>query len=219
MSDAFWNGLWSGIFELIALGLIAGWINLIYQRIRSRQSLRHDLINDIDAFSAALYKPRKMYQHLIKAQSDSRSTTIQESDDEPIEQAPELAAFRLRHVCLDEFTAAAGQFRAIQVKMVPLFGFDVELFAYYLSVWNAVRAVRKRMERGVDLYEAHETEASSDALYRLLDQFRYRVQVTRSVKDKPRLLRPPSEVEEQIRARSKEITQEFMRSNINSQRA
>ena len=51
MSEAFWNGMWGGVFELIALGLVAGWVNLVYQRIRSRQDLRRDLIDEIDQFS------------------------------------------------------------------------------------------------------------------------------------------------------------------------
>ena len=58
MSEAFWNGLWGGIFQVIALGVVAGWVNLIYQRIRSRQDLRKDLVEEIDAFSNALYKPK-----------------------------------------------------------------------------------------------------------------------------------------------------------------
>ena len=62
MSDAFWSGLWSGLFELIAIGLVAGWVNFIYQKIRSRQELRRDLIEEIDQFSSSLYKPRKLYQ-------------------------------------------------------------------------------------------------------------------------------------------------------------
>ena len=198
MSDAFWNGLWSGVFELIALGLIAGWINLIYQRIKSRQGLRRDLIDDIDSFSSSLYKPRKIYQHLLK----QREQGLDPHDWE-----------NKRLVCLDEFTSAAGQFRALQVKMVPLYGFDVELFGYYLAVWNALRGIRKRIEKGEDLYEAHENEASSDALYRLLDQFRYRVQITPSVKEKPRLLNPSESVENEIFEYAKLVTQKYLSSS------
>ena len=195
MSEAFWNGLWGGIFELLALGLVAGWVNLVYQRIRSRQDLRRDLIDEIDQFSTALYKPRKIYQFLLE-QKDSAQTDLMQAE---------------RLQCLREFTDAAGRFRAIQVKLVPLFGFDIEVFAHYLAVWNAIREVRKRMEKGDDLYAEHETGSSSDALYRLLDQFRYRAQVTPSIKNKPSLLAPPTGVEEAIKSRAVEIYQKYLR--------
>ena len=198
MSDAFWSGLWSGVFELIALGAVAGWINLVYQRIRSRQDLRKSLIEDIDDFSSLLYKPRKLYQYTIEQSSRGDST-----DEEHT-----LTADQLKY--LEEFTDAAGAFRALQVKMVPLFAFNVDLFAHYLAVWSAIRMIRKRMERGQDLYAEHEGESSPDALYKLLDQFRYRVQVTPSVKQKPRLLSPPAEVEREIRARAEKISQRYL---------
>ena len=195
MSDAFWNGLWSGIFELIAIGGVAGWINFVYQRIRSRQELRRDLIEEIDLFSSALYKPRKLYQLCL-------TQRLEEPSSEQV--APNQIKY------LEEFTDAAGRFRALQVKMVPLFGFNIELFAHYLAVWEAVRSVRKRMERGVDLYAAHETQSSSDALYRMLDQFRYQVQVTPSVRTKPSLLSPPDLVESEIKRRAHEIYTQYL---------
>lgn len=201
MSDSFWSGLWSGVFELIALGLIAGWVNLIYQRIRSRQELRRSLIDDIDAFSSALYKPRKLYQFSL-----SKTALTEESDSRDQSLKPDQLKY------LEEFTDAAGGFRALQVKMVPLFDFNVDLFAHYLAVWNAVRAVRKKMERGEDLYAAHEGEGSPDALYNLLDQFRYRVQVTPSVRQKPRLLVPSPEIERQIKEKSQAISEQYLQS-------
>jgi hypothetical protein len=111
---------------------------------------------------------------------------------------------------LEEFSEAAGRFRALQVKLVPLFGFNVEIFAHYLAVWQAVRAVRKRMERGEDLYADHETESSSDALYRLLDQFRYHTQVTPSVRHKPTLLSPPNDIEEAIKDQAQVIYEKYL---------
>lgn len=193
MSDAFWSGLWSGVFELVAIGLVAGWVNLIYQRIRSRQALRSDLIDEIDQFSAALYKPRKLYHHLLGLPSSER-----------VNREAEL----LR--CLEELTSAAGRFRALQVKLIPLFGFDVEMLAHYLAVWRAIREVRKRMERAESLFATHETGDSSDALYRLLDQFRYRAQVTPSVKHKPSLLNPPPALSAQIEARSVALYERYL---------
>ena len=198
MSEAFYNGLWGGVFELIALGLVAGWVNLVYQRIRSRQDLRRDLIDEIDQFSTALYKPRKMYQFLIEHNNEGQGNNTWQVE---------------RWTCLREFTDAAGRFRAIQVKLVPLFGFDIEVFAHYLAVWQAVREVRKRMEKGEDLYAEHESNSSSDALYRLLDQFRYRAQTTPSIKQKPGLLAPSAGVEEAIKQRALEIHQKYLRKN------
>ena len=66
MRDAFWQGLWGGVFELVALGGVAAWVNLIYQGIQSRQQRRRDLIDEIDAFSHNLYKPRKLYQSTLE---------------------------------------------------------------------------------------------------------------------------------------------------------
>jgi len=193
MSDAFWSGLWAGVFELLAIGLVAGWVNVIYQRIRSRQALRSDLIDEIDQFSTSLYKPRKIYQHLLSLSADQRAN-----------REAEL----LR--CLEELTSAAGRFRAIQVKLIPLFGFDVEMLAHYLAVWRAIREVRKRMERSESLFATHESSDSSDALYRLLDQFRYRAQVTPSVRHKPSLLSPPPALSGQIEERSSELYQQYI---------
>ena len=207
MSEAFWSGLWGGVFELIALGFVAGWVNIVYQRIRSRQSLRQDVIEEIDAFSTALYKPRKLYQLILAHEAETQSSS---SDMKKLFDRPEL----LR--CLEEFTEAAGRFRALQVKLVPLFGFDVEIFAHYLAVWNAIRDVRKRMERGEDLYASHESGSSSDALYRLLDQFRYRAQTTPSIRQKPTLLSPPSPVEDQIRLRAAEVHSRYLSSDHQS---
>jgi hypothetical protein len=203
MSEAFWNGLWAGIFELCALGFVAGWVNLVYQRIRSRQDLRRDLIDEIDAFSTDLYKPRKIYQYILQEQNKKQEGRDRAS---PVIDHPHQLS------CLEAFTDAAGRFRAIQVKLVPLFGFDIELFAHYLAVWQAVREVRKRMERGEDLYAEHENSSSSDALYRLLDQFRYRAQVTPSIQHKPSLLSAPEGVEEQIKTRADEIYQHYLHS-------
>ena len=87
------------------------------------------------------------------------------------------------------------------------------MFAHYLPVWNAVRAVRKRMEKGEDLYAEHESSTSSDALYRLLDQFRYRAQITPSIKHKPSLLAPPAGVEQAIKNRAADIHQKYLHQN------
>ncbi|MEE2644167.1 MAG: hypothetical protein VYD19_04485 [Myxococcota bacterium] len=69
LGDAFWQGLWSGVFELIALGLVAGAVNLVYQRQRERSAARRQLGQEIDQFLTQLYAPRKLYQlHLSRAE-------------------------------------------------------------------------------------------------------------------------------------------------------
>lgn len=195
MRDAFWQGLWGGLFELLALGMVALWVNLIYQRIQSRQRRRADLIEEIDAFSHALYKPRKLYQAAL-----DRPELF---DFAPEGDRESLKAQRMQ-ACLADLTEAAGRFRALQVKLVPLFGFDVQLFGFYLAIWRYLRQLRKRMERGESLYFHHESASSADAFYRLIDAFRYRVQLTKSARDKAQLITPPphllSEMEQEAEA-------------------
>ena len=62
MSEAFWGGQWGRVFELIALGLVSGWVKMFYQKTRARQSLSQDDIEEIDAFTIALHELRKLYQ-------------------------------------------------------------------------------------------------------------------------------------------------------------
>ncbi len=199
MRDAFWQGLWGGVFELVALGGVAVWVNIIYQRIQSRQQRRRDLIDEIDAFSHGLYKPRKLYQATLERPlAEAVAGALSEG---------ERAALRARrlHDCLSELTEAAGRFRAVQVKLVPLFGFDVELFGYYLAIWRYLREIRKRMERGESLYFHHEGAESADAFYRLVDSFRYRVQVAPSSSERPGLLTPPPALLARMEERGAEL--------------
>lgn len=199
MRDAFWQGLWGGVFELVALGGVAAWVNLIYQGIQSRQQRRRDLIDEIDAFSHNLYKPRKLYQSTLERPlAESIAGALTEAE------RATLRAQRLQD-CLSELTEAAGRFRALQVKLVPLFGFDVELFGYYLAIWRYLREIRKRMERGESLYFHHEGAESADAFYRLVDAFRYRVQIAPSTSERPSLLTPPAELLARMEARGEEL--------------
>jgi hypothetical protein len=201
IQSAFWEGLWSGVFELLAIGCVAFWVNIVYQRIRARQSLRRDLIEEIDAFSYDLYKPRKLYQALL-----DQPTLLAEIED-PKERSVQRSL--LTHQCLVELTECVGRFRAIQVKLVPLFGFNVELFGYYLAIWRYLREIRKRMERRESLYFHHESPTSSDAFYRLIDQFRYRVQVIPSIKQKPQLLSTPDDIQAEMNAKGERVYQTY----------
>ena len=190
MSDAFWEGLWSGLFELIALGLVAGWVNLLYQRQRERSSAQRQLGTEIDLFLTQLYKPRKVYQlHLAR---------------EAGEAGREEALYR----CLEELIDAAGRFRALQVQLLHLFAYHQEIFAHYLAIWNYLRELRRRMERQEGLYFHHEDSASSDAFYQLLDRFRYLTQTTPMVAEAPQLTTLPVERLRAMEQRAATIYQE-----------
>ena len=64
-NEAFLEGLWGGIFEVIALGIVGLWVNVVYHRVQVRKKQRQMLVDDLDRFSTSLYLPRKLYQALI----------------------------------------------------------------------------------------------------------------------------------------------------------
>ena len=200
-NEAFQEGLWGGIFEMFALAIVAFWVNIVYQRHRGKQQKRQALINDIDDFSYALYKPRKMYQALL-----DRPEILNTISDEK-ERAIQKTLFLQQY--LAEMTEAAGRFRSLQVQLVPLFGFDQDLFAHYLAIWRYLRTIRKKMEKQESLYFHHETEQSSDAFYRLIDAFRYRIQVAKHIKQKPSLVAPPPELLEQMKKKSDQLFEHY----------
>lgn len=200
-NQAFLEGFWGGVFEVIALGIVGFWINIVYQKVQSRKKQRQTLVDDLDAFSTALYPPRKLYQALL-----DRPEIIAHIEDE---QERTMYKMKLLNQYLSEFTHCAGQFRALQVQLIPLFGYDVNLFGYYMAVWRYVRQLRKRMEQKQTLYFHHETPSSSDAFYRLLDQFRYQIQTTPSIQSKPSRLSIPTEIQRQIQTQADEIYQTY----------
>ena len=51
MNSAFWQGLWSGVFELITLSIVAFFVNIIYQKKQDLARAKRDLIDEIDDFS------------------------------------------------------------------------------------------------------------------------------------------------------------------------
>ena len=67
---------------------------------------------------------------------------------------------------LRECTDVAGRFRAFHIKWVLLFEYAIKVCAHYLAVLQAVPMVRKHMEKSEDLYAEHESNRSSDTLYR-----------------------------------------------------
>jgi len=200
--SAIESAFWHGAFELLVLGIVAVAGNIVYQRYRELAVARQALVDGIDEFTVRLYKPRKMYQ-----------TTIDRSHDlfANIDDATQRETHRAETVAraLEEVIDAVGRFRALQVKLVPLFGFHVELFAFYLAIWRYLKEVRYRMERGESLYFHHEEAESVDAFYRLIDTFRYRLRVTRIAHHPPALTRPPYELLNEMRQRGDALYEEY----------
>jgi hypothetical protein len=69
--NALWDltaiaqGFWQGVFQLLALAIVAAFGTFIYQRRQARYALREELIESINQFAINLYKPRKLYQAII----------------------------------------------------------------------------------------------------------------------------------------------------------
>ncbi len=191
MSDAFWQGLWQGVFQLVALGVVGFWVNFVYQRFRTRMAARQELVDEIDQFTIRLYKPRKMYQRALDlgAGSPGRDDLVLRS--------------------IEEVLDATGRFRSLQVKIVPLFGYHVDLFGYYLAIWRYLKEVRDHMDGGKSLYLHHESPDSADAFYRLMDAFRYRIQIEPTSDQPPGLVQPPPELLQKMKDRGREIHEQF----------
>jgi hypothetical protein len=202
--EAFWQGLWGGIFQLLTLGLVAVIANLVYRRYRQRADARQELIDAIDQFTIRLYQPRKIYQLLTTPGHPLLSR---------VADPQHLEAWRARKIerTLEQLVAAIGRFRALQVKLVPLFGYHAELFAYYLAIWRYLKEVRERMERLESLYFHHEKPESMDAFYRLIDSFRYRLLTERTVWRPPGLVRPPQDLLLQMRQQADSIYAEYFK--------
>ena len=125
--EGFWSGAWTGAFQLVTLAVVALFVNVLYQRYRQLATARQELINEIDQFTIRLYKPRKAYQRIIEGTGDL------------LTRIPDLErreAWRIRQVekLFEEYLQAVGRFRALQVKIMPLFGNHLELFAHYLAI-------------------------------------------------------------------------------------
>lgn len=196
MSDAFWQGFWGGVFELVALGVVAFVIHILYQRYRDRADARQELIDEIDAFSVGLYKPRKLYQMTVDGE-------LLDGIADPAER--ERQRRENIQAALEQLIETVGRFRALQIKIVPLFGYHLELFGCYLAIWRYLKQIRQRMERGQSLFAEGETSASADAFFRLIDGFRYMAQVERSVTAPPPRVQPPRDVLEAMKAAGERI--------------
>jgi hypothetical protein len=202
--EGFWQAAWGGLFQLLVISLAAFFVNILYQRFREHSAARQQLIDEIDQFTIRLYKPRKMYQILM---ASSPETLTQFADPD------EREAWRTRMIqrYLGEFVEAVGRFRAVQVKLVALYGHHQELFAFYLAIWRYLKEIRQRMEGKRSLYFHHETPQSFDAFYRLVDAFRYKVAVEKVRWQPHRAIHVPHEELTRWQARGDMIYDEYFK--------
>jgi hypothetical protein len=196
------QGFWQGVFQLLALAIVAAFGTFVYQRRQARYALREELIESINQFAINLYKPRKLYQAIIDQTCDPLANLAHSSHRE--EQRLETI-----YRALDEVVAATGQFRVVQVKLIPLYGHDPKIFGYYMAIWRYLKEIRHRMGRSETLYFQAEGPDSTDAFYLLIDAFRYQIMVSPIVSRPPVLAKPSSEVLEKLRHRGDEIYAEF----------
>jgi len=192
------QGFWQGAFQLLALALVAAFGTLIYQRRQARYALRDELIDSINQFAISLYRPRKLYQAIIDQTCDPLAHCADSSHRE---------ARRLETIyrALEDVVAATGQFRALQVKLIPLYGHDSEIFGYYMAIWRYLKDVRDRMGQAETLYFRGEGPDSPDAFYLLIDAFRYRIMLRPFVRRPPGLAKPAPAVLAELRRHGDEI--------------
>lgn len=201
-----WSALESAIYSALAqLSVIAivGFVaNIVYRRLRDRSTSRLDLLDEIDEFSIQLYKPRKVYQVMMDGGEHFLAG---------ISSPEQREARRLQtaHEVLVEWIAASGRFRTLQVEIIRLYGYDMDLLGRYLAIWQFLREMRCRMERCEPLYFPGEKPGSDDAFYKLFDSFRFRVSVARFVFRPPAAALPPPEILAQMRQRGKAIFAEY----------
>jgi hypothetical protein len=202
MPEGFLPAMWTGVFQLVALAIVGLWVNFVYQRYRALATARQELLDEIDQFTVRVYKPRKIYLAMLEEQP----ALLAAIPDAAQRQAHRAA---LMEQCLAELVDAIGRLRSLQVKMVPLYGYHVELFGTYLALWRYMREVRYRMERGQSLYARPEEADAKDVFYRVIDIFRYRVMVEKVQRQPPRLVEPPEDILKQMRQRGDAIFAQY----------
>ena len=197
------QGFWQGVFQLLALAIVAAFGTFIYQRRQARYALREELIESINQFAINLYKSQK------------RALAIIDQTCDPLAHLADSAHREERRLetiyrALDEVVAATGQFRVVQVKLIPLYGHDPEIFGYYMAIWRYLKEVRHRMGRSETLYFHAEGPDSMDAFYLLIDAFRYQIMLSPIIRRPPVLALPSSEVLQNLRRRGDEIYAKFL---------
>lgn len=190
--DPVQTAFWSGVSQLTVLILVGVAANILYRRFRDLATARQELLEDIDAFSLALYQPRKLYQVMI-----DRAPSLLAGVCTP--EAREVRRLETILQTMADLVAATGRFRTLQVEIIRLYGYDMDLLAHYLAIWRYLKERRRRMEKGEALYLPGEKPGSEDAFYRLFDAFRFRVSVARFVYRPPAAAQPPPDLLAQMR--------------------
>lgn len=198
--EGFWHGLFEGVFHLVTMGLIVTLIGFVYQRYRDRATARREVADEVDEFMTAVYKPRKIYQRLLSREGPPPGMDSTRWEAWRAERIEEL---------IGELIDATGRFRAAQVKIVALFGYNSEVFARYLAIWKYLKEIRSRMEQRQTLLFHHETAQSVDSLYRLVDSFRDRIAVEKVDRTHREHVRPPHDVLVQLRAKGDTMYAEY----------
>lgn len=196
--SAFVQAFWQGVFQFVGLVLVAGFGTFIYQRRQARLKLREELIDSINQFAISLYKPRKLYQAILDQTCDPLAHVA-----DPAQR--EARRLEMIYRALEEVVAATGQFRVLQVKLIPLYGHEAEIFGFYMAIWRYLKEVRDRMGRSETLYFHAEGPDSADAFYLLIDAFRYRIMLRPFVRRPPTYANPKPEVLAALKLRGAEI--------------
>lgn len=183
-TDPIMAAFWGAVFQLCVLAIAGLVANIIFRRFRDRSTARQELLNDIDLFSVQLYKPRKIYQIMVE-QPEQLLAGVCTAEQRDIHRLQAI------HQALQELTEATGRFRTLQVALIGLYGFNLDLLAHYLAIWTYLKELRHRMEKGESLVVGQKPKG--DAFYHLFDNFRYRVSVA-TFAPPPKLVQPPPDV-------------------------
>jgi hypothetical protein len=196
------SAFWGGVSQLVVLAIVGVAANIIYRRFRDLSTGRQELLEDIDAFSLALYTPRKLYQIMVDRAPDLLAGVC-------TPEQREVRRLEALHQALADLVAAAGRFRTLQVEIIRLYGYNLDLLARYLAIWRYLKEVRRRMEKGEALYLAGEKPGSEDAFYKLFDSFRFRVSVARFAYRAPPLAQPPPGLLAQMRREGEAVFAQY----------
>ncbi len=192
------NAFWTAVSQLFVVG-VAGFVaNIIYRRYRDLSTARQELLKNIDEFSHALYKPRKLYQVMIDCTTDLLPTVCTPNERE-------VRRLDTIHEALADLVSATGRFRTFQVEIIRLYGYNMDLLSHYLAIWRYLKFTRRCMERGVSLYLPGEQPGSEDAFYNLFDAFRFRISVARFVYNSPAAAKPPDSIIAEMRRQGDEV--------------
>jgi hypothetical protein len=196
------SAFWTAAGHLVVVG-VAGFVaNILYKRYRDLATSRQELLKNIDEFSFALYKPRKLYQVMIDLTTDllPEVCTAREREVRRLETI---------HQAMSDLVAATGRFRTFQVEIIRLYGYNMELLSHYLAIWRYLKHTRRRMERGASLYFPGEHSGSEDAFYNLFDAFRFRISVARFVHTAPSAAKPADSVVADMRRLGDEVFDQY----------